>query len=207
MSSTLRRPCKRARGREHVARAASILFHPAVVMTAAALVATQGREDTSILPVVAFTLLAAAAVMAYSARQVRKGRWSHIDASLPQERSQLNRFSSWLLLALAAVLAVAGASPGLAAALGLSGLIVLAGHLLRGRLKSSLHVAFAIFATFIAWPEPTAVVVLAGVVLVVGWSRLALRRHGVADVLAGAVTGALAGLAFRGFLLAGWLSA
>src|SRR5690606_3424201 len=132
---------------QRLARGASVLFHPVPVMGLAAFVATRDGErgGAAPWPAVAITLLAAVAVLACSALQVRVGRWSHIDASLPHERAQLNRFASWLLLILAAVLAIAGAAPAVVAALGLSGLIVLSGHLLRGRLKSSLHVAFSIF--------------------------------------------------------------
>ena len=190
---------------QRFARAASLLAHPVLVMIIAAAVAGRDEEGHgATAATLAFTLGAALVVMGYSALQVRTGRWSHIDASLPRERSQLNRFASWVLLALAAGLAVVGASPGVVAALALSGLIVLSGQLLRGRLKSSLHVAFAAFATLIAWPDAWAVGALSVAVLVVGWSRLALGRHTLADVVAGALTGVLAGAAFHWFLRAGW---
>src|SRR5690606_32754183 len=120
-----------------------------------------------------------------------------IDASERHERAQLNRFASWLLLGIAAILAVLGSHRGIVAAIGLSGLIVLAGHLLRGWLRASLHVAFAMFAACIAWPHAAAFATLVVATGVVAWSRLVLRRHALGEVGAGAGWGAVCGRAFR----------
>lgn len=185
--------------RERVARLASILIHPVVVMMVAAAVATNAGDPAPgrVWQALGLTLAAAAVVMIYSALQTRSGRWSHIDASQPHERSQLNRFASWVLLGLAAMLAVAGSDRGVVAAIGLSGVIVLVGHVLRGRLKISLHVAFAMFAACIVWPQAVAFAGLLAAAVVVAWSRLILRRHGMSEVLVGAVTGLACGVAFQ----------
>jgi membrane-associated phospholipid phosphatase len=185
--------------RQRLARLVSIVAHPAVVMAIAAAVAGGAGDDASGLrwQSLGFTLAAVAAVMLYSVWQARSGRWAHIDASQRHERSQLNRFASWLLLGLAALLALAGTQPGIVAAIGLAGLVILAGHLLRGRLKSSLHVAFAVFAAGLVWPHPLACAGLLLAAAVVGWSRVALGRHALSEVLVGAVLGALAGAAFQ----------
>ena len=182
-----------------IARLASILIHPAAVMAFAAAVAAGAADHASgmLWQSLGFTLAAIAVVMLYSARQARSGRWTHIDASQRHERSQLNRFASWLLLGLAAVLAIAGAHRGIIVAIGLAGLIVLAGHLLRGRLKSSLHVAFAVFAACLVWPHPMACAGLLLAAAVVGWSRVVLGRHAISEVGVGAVLGALGGLSFQ----------
>ena len=184
---------------DRAARFASILIHPVVVMTVAATVAGGASNDASGVAWQALgaTVVAAVLVMLYSARQARSGRWSHIDASQRHERSQLNRFASWMLLAFAAVLAAVGTHRGIVAAIGLSGLIVFAGHLLRGRLKSSLHVAFAAFATGIVWPHPVAFVGLLLATLVVAWSRFALRRHEVRELIVGAAIGLVCGVVFQ----------
>ena len=185
--------------REWVARWASILIHPVVVMMVAAAVATGAGDPAPgrVWQALGLTLAAAAVVMIYSVLQTRSGRWSHIDASQPHERSQLNRFASWVLLGLAAILAVAGADRGVVAAIGLSGVIVLVGHVLRGQLKISLHVAFAMFAACIVWPQAVAFAGLLAAAVVVAWSRLTLRRHGISEVLVGAATGLACGVAFQ----------
>ena len=184
---------------QRIARLASILIHPAVVMVLAAAVAARGAGGApgTLWQALGLTLVAVAAVMLYSAWQTRSGRWLHIDASQRHERSQLNRFAAWLLLGLAAVLAMTGVDRGIAGALGLSGLIVLVGHLLRGHLKSSLHVAFAVFAACLVWPHATASAGLLVAAVVVAWSRVVLCRHGVAEVVVGAALGAACGVLFQ----------
>ena len=190
--------------KERAARFVSTALHPVVVMAIAAVVAAGATDRAAgvLWQALGFTVVAAVAVMVYSALQTRSGRWSHIDASQPHERSQLNRFASWLLLGLAAVLAFAGVHRGVVVAIGLSGLIVLAGHLLRGRLKSSLHVAFAAFATCMVWPDPVACAGLLLATLLVAWSRLALRRHGVSEVVVGGAIGLAGGVVFQVAVLA-----
>ena len=197
MSQPLRPPATLTTQR--LAGAASIIFHPAVVMVGAAVVATGAAEGGARLrwQALGLTLAAAVVVMGYSAWQTRSGRWTHIDASERHERAQLNRFASWLLLGIAAILAVLGSHRGIVAAIGLSGLIVLAGHLLRGWLKASLHVAFAMFAACIAWPHAAAFATLLVATVVVAWSRLVLRRHAPREVVAGAALGAVCGLVFQ----------
>jgi membrane-associated phospholipid phosphatase len=185
--------------REWVARWASILIHPVMVMLVAAAIATGVGDPPPgrVWQALGLTLAAAAVVMIYGVRQIRSGRWTHIDASQPHERSQFNRFASWVLLGLAAICAVAGADRGVVVVIALSGVIVLVGHVLRGQLKLSLHVAFAMFAACIAWPQAVAFAGLLAATVVVAWSRLVLRRHGVSDVLAGAATGLACGVVFQ----------
>jgi hypothetical protein len=97
----------------------------------------------------------------------------------------------------AGVLWLMRAHVGFPVVVGLSSLIVLAGQLLRGVAKLSLHVAFAIFAAFLVWPNHAAVAAIAAAAAAVAWSRLALCRHVAADIILGAVAGAAAGLAFH----------
>lgn len=186
-------------GTQQVARAASILFHPAVVMVVATGVAadTVDRAPDLLWQALGFAAGVAAVMMLYSAWQARSGRWSHIDASRPSERSQLNRFASSLLLGLAGLLALVDAHRDLVIGIGLSGLIVLASYLLRRWLKSSLHAAFAAFAMCIVWPQALAFGGLLLVTLVVAWSRLALRRHDLWEVLGGRVIGLMFGVVFQ----------
>ena len=103
---------------QRLARLASIVFHPAVVMVGAAVVATGAAEGGARLrwQALGLTLAAAVVVMGYSAWQTRSGRWTHIDASERHERAQPNRFASWLLLGIAAILAVLGSHRGIVAA-------------------------------------------------------------------------------------------
>jgi hypothetical protein len=180
----------------------SIAFHPGVLMPVAAFIASPG----SIGPVaLAASLACAGVILGYSFHKARRGDWTHIDASVPAEREQLNSRVGIGLLAAAGLFWVAGLNVGFPLVVGLSGLIVLVGHLLRGAGKLSLHVAFAVFAALLVWPNHIAVATLALAAVGVAWSRLTLRRHVPVDIVLGALAGAATGLAFH-FSVA-WLAA
>jgi hypothetical protein len=116
---------------------------------------------------------------------------------VPAERAQLNARVGVGLLAAAGALWLAGLHIGFSLVVGLSGLIVAVGHLLRGVTKLSLHVAFAVLAAFLVWPNHIATATLAVAAAGVAWSRLALQRHVAPDIVLGALAGAAAGLAFH----------
>lgn len=175
-----------------LARAISILGHPLAVLPPAVLLALAARDPGMPLAAVAlgfagFGLL----VLGWSWRQVRRGRWAHVDASDREERGSLNRF---LLIAIALGALVAWRrmpTPDLALALALAaGLIALA--LLVSRwCKLSLHLAFAGYAAGLLWPYGGwAVCAGLGFAAAIAWSRLRLSRHVPIDLIVGAVAGA-----------------
>jgi hypothetical protein len=181
------------------ARLLSIVGHPGLLMPVAVpLAAVQRGAPAQDLWLGAAAALAVALVVAlYSLRQVRAGRWSHVDASAPAERLHLNLFLVGLLLAAAFGLWLTTRSQVLAAGLGTSGAIVLAALALRRHMKLSVHCAFAAYAAALTWPVWPALAGLAVLSLAVGWSRWQLRRHTRREVVAGLGIGALAGLAFN----------
>lgn len=184
-----------------LARTLSIVGHPMLVLPVAVLVLLRtggnGGGGGDILWLGLGFGLFAAMVMGYSWRQVRRGRWGHVDASAKHERGSLNRF---LLIALAAAaLPATVLVPQNDLALGLSlsaGLIAIA--ILTARwCKLSLHMAFAVFAAALlsrlGWEYGVAGAIF---VAAIAWSRLALRRHTLGDLLAGMAAGGLAGMMF-----------
>ncbi len=181
------------------ARLLSIVGHPAVVMPLAVPLAAQRRDApwSMLLVALGLALGIAAIVGLYSWRQVRAGRWSHVDASVPRERRDLNVFVVSLLGLLAAALWLARQPAALVVGLGVAAGIVLVALALQRRLKISLHGAFGTFAAALAWPADWAVTALGTLALAVGWSRLRLGRHDTAEVIVGLCLGCLAGLAFH----------
>lgn len=181
-----------------LARLLSLIGHPALLMPVAVVLAVQQRQAPPAVLRLALglTLAVAAAVIAYSLWQVRRGRWRHVDASVPAERRELNGFVAGVLLAAAAV-AAAGSQRSVALGLAAGAALVLLALLLRRRIKLSLHAAFGALAVTLAWPHAPAMAVLALLVAGVSWSRLALARHSTIDVAAGLLAGAAAGLGFH----------
>ena len=181
-----------------LARTVSILGHPLLVLPLAVLALSwsrTGRGGDTLAIAVGFGTFAAA-VMAYSWWQVRRGRWTHVDASARHERSSLNRFLL-VALAVAAALAWSAAMRELALGLGLSAALVATAILASPRCKLSLHLGFAVYAGMllghIDWRLSAGAFVFA---TLLAWSRLALQRHVPRDLVAGALAGLVAGSAF-----------
>ena len=183
--------------RTGLARAVSIAGHPVVVLPGAIWAGVSGAAPPNVVrQAVLSAALVGAAVMAYSAVQVRRGRWSHVDASVREERQQLNLFLAVLLVLVSTVLWVMGLPWGVVAGVGSAALLVAAAHATRRWLKISLHVAFATFASAFLWPRVGGVLVLLAVTAAVAWSRLVLKRHTRAEVAAGALLGLSVGALF-----------
>lgn len=182
-----------------VARALSIIGHPALLMPLAIAVAATATEAPPQLLRVAFgsAVAVAAVVGLFSLWQVRAGRWLHVDASRPSERRQLTRLLAVLLGAIAVALWASGQAPAVTAGPLLVALPVVAAHALRRSLKVSLHAAYAVLAAALLWPQLLGTALVGLLALGVAWSRLELRRHTRAEVLAGLLLGAASGAALQ----------
>ena len=181
-----------------VARAISIVGHPVVLVIIAALVTASARGATiAQLRLVGGVLaMIGIVVLAYSGWQVRSGRWSHVDASVPKERTSLNVFLAILLLLSATLLWFLAGRSNMAIALAFSGAIILTALLSARWVKVSLHAAFA---TALLWPNWIAVAAGVAVTAAVAWSRLELGRHVAADIAAGLLLGMVAGVGYHSF--------
>jgi len=181
------------------ARVFSILGHPALMMPAAVVGSAAGSQAPPqlLLGATAVSVLVAVSVGLYSVVQVRAGRWTHVDASVPRERRQLTVFLVCVLFGLAGVSWWVGQARPLVVGLATAGCLVVFAHVLRASLKLSLHAAFAVFATSLLWPNPWAVSLGLALTAAVAWSRLVLGRHTPAEVLVGLLAGTAAGVGFR----------
>lgn len=181
---------------KQLARWVSILAHPFVMVALlVAVPATQQSTGDAVQSLLLVGLAVVVPIAVLMFRQVRRGRWSNVDASKPSERPVL------FTVALA----------GLVAALGwlllndpqsflVRGMLVVAGFLLLAALltrwvKLSLHVAFAaLAATSLCLLGSTLCYALLAVVPLVFWSRIVLGRHRVHELLVGLVLGVLTGI-------------
>jgi len=175
------------------AHALSLIGHPAVLTPLALFAAAEGRASSDV-PALA-TLAVALIVVAFSAVQVARGRWVDSDASQISERVQLNVFLTAILGGAAIAAWAAKAPTQLVAGIAMATAIVVVALLLRKALKLSLHVAFATFAASFFWPDWPIVAVLLVLAVAIAWSRLTLNRHTQAGIIAGALSGVLAGSA------------
>jgi hypothetical protein len=182
---------------KQVARWVSILAHPFVmVVLLTAVPAVRQSPGTAVQSVLIVVIGVVIPLVVLMFRQVRRGRWSNVDASKPSERPVL------FIAALA----------GMVAALGwlflndprsflVRGILITAGFLLLAALltrwvKLSLHVAFtALTATSLSLLGSPVGYGLIALVPVVFWSRMALARHRAHELLVGLVLGVLTGVA------------
>ena len=177
-----------------LARAVSIVGHPIIVLPGSALVvsARDGLPVQSFAIVLIMTTIGLALIF-WARRKVRRGAWEHVDASRPAERRQWNG-AVLTVLVLAAALCFT-VDPYAAVVIGAAALIILTAMLLSARLKLSQHMAFVALATVIvAFRDPALAAALVVFAFLIAWSRLALDRHTFLEVIAGAITGVLAGV-------------
>jgi len=182
--------------RKVLARALSIAGHPAIILPAAIVVQAIAIDATaqSTWGVIAASLAIAGSIVLYSLIQVRKGNWTHVDASIKSERVQLNLILAIILFVSGFGSALLGQPPVFTLGLFVVATMVALTLLLNRRLKVSLHTSFAMFASFLFWPSVAFVLGVMLLALAVGWSRLVLRRHTLSEVLVGALIGSIAGI-------------
>jgi hypothetical protein len=182
---------------KQLARWVSILAHPFVMVgllvAVPALHQSSGNVVQSVLLVIIAVVVPIAVVMF---RQVRRGRWSNVDASKPSERPVLFVVSlAGLVAALVWLLLNDPQSFLVRGMLTVAAFLLLAALLTRW-VKLSLHVAFAaLTATTLSLLGSAVGYALIAVVPAVFWSRLALARHCVHELLVGLVLGVITGIA------------
>ena len=180
-----------------VARWVSIAGHPFVVapLLAAAVevrrgpgAAARGAALVALLFVLPLALL--------TARQVRRGAWSTVDASHPRERPVLFVVGGVGLAALIGALGWARPGSPLVGGAAIALALVAVSAAVTPWVKLSLHMATAALAVavLLARGSPLGWVLAAGLP-VLAWSRVALGRHRWAEVAVGLLAGAGAGLA------------
>ena len=181
-----------------IARGVSILGHPMLVMPLVAWLAARANrgDGPSTLALLMGIVGIGLIVFAFSAMQVRAGRWQHVDASAESERRGLNIFLLGLFIVSAALAGWNFGHSPITVALLLAAAIILLALLVAPWCKLSLHVAFGCFAIFV----PGSLLIGAGLAIlvsVVAWSRLVLGRHNLTDILVGMLAGIAAGVVFH----------
>jgi hypothetical protein len=181
---------------KQLARWISILAHPFAMI--ALLVAVPGMHQSSGNAVQSVLLVAIAIVIPIAMlmfRQVRRGRWSNVDASNPSERPVLFVVALAGLVAALVWLRLNDPHSFLVQGMLVNAAFLLLAALLTRWVKLSLHVAFtALTATTLSLLGSRVGYALIAVVPLVFWSRIALARHRVHELVVGLVLGVLTGV-------------
>lgn len=190
--------------RNFAARVLSVLGHPALLMPGAVVLAglNKSAAPNVLIAAAAVSVIVSVIVVGYSWRQVRSGNWSHFDASVLGERSQLNVFLAFIFFSAAALMLWVGMPPAVITGLVVAGVLVVFAQLMRRWFKVSLHVSFAVFAASLLWPSVFGTTLILCVAIGVTWSRLELQRHTPQEVALGLFAGATGGIFFNNIIAA-----
>ena len=181
-----------------VARWVSILAHPFVMVAIMVVASTaHARGGSNVMESLgAVALFAILPVAGLTAWQVRRGAWSTVDASRPQERpilyavgiSGIGVLIAYLLLTQPDSIMLRGCVTALA--------LLLVCAIVTPWIKVSLHMAAAAMtATALILTDSTVGWLVAAVLPMLAWSRLALNRHQPPELALGLAFGAAAGAA------------
>lgn len=128
----------------------------------------------------------------------RRGYYSDFDVSNRRERHSMYLVLVALMAAAALGLWWTGQPAGVVYGLVFSTVLLIVCGIVNFFLKASLHAALAFYLAAVALGvhPPTGALMLA-FAFPVGWSRIALRRHSTAEVIAGSLLGCAFGFSFR----------
>lgn len=175
-----------------VARLLSIAGHPfvfALLVMAAVGVRFLRREQT-VTALTVLVLLVIVPFTLYIVREVRAQRWTNFDVSVREHRPRMYAVALLLIAAAAGLLHLLGAPWGI-----VRGMLFAAGLMcltlaLNVLLKVSLHAAISAYAAVILWRvEPAVGAIALAACLAIGWSRVVLKRHTLAEVVVGTMCG------------------
>jgi len=179
------------------ARWVSIVGHPFVTtLLLAWSVESHRGSNVAARTVVMVAVLFVLPVALLTARQVRHGAWTTVDASRPHERVLLYSVGGAGLVALLAYFV--RANPGTPLVTGTAGVLIMLCicAAMTPWIKVSLHMAAAALTATILLQQGTAAGwLLAAALPVLGWSRFALGRHRWREIALGVVVGAVTGAA------------
>lgn len=177
------------------ARWISIVAHPFSIFVVLLLLPLLLRGQWAALRVAVVVALAGMLPLGvFMWRRYRAGRWSTVDASDRRDRPVAFAALYVVLLPVLAYFQWVEHSPTLVRGGLIVGAMVAVAAAAHRWIKGSGHMAFATFgAVVLVYVVPVSAAVFALLLPALAWSRVHLRRHTRAEVLAGALLGLLAG--------------
>ncbi|MEO7992239.1 MAG: phosphatase PAP2 family protein [Chryseolinea sp.] len=125
----------------------------------------------------------------------KDGTYTNFDISEKSQRQSWYFFALALLAIVTIVLFVTNQSRVLCLSMLFAFILLLTSQLMNYYIKSSLHVSLNVFLAFSILPMSLVTgIVLFVFVILISWSRLALKRHTLKEILAGAFIGFAVGI-------------
>jgi hypothetical protein len=178
------------------ARWVSILLHPFVVFIGLTMLSARALAPQALGPSLIGVALAVIVTGAFVAQRRHGGHWGTVDASHRSERPVL--YAVLLMVLAICWWWMRERAPALAPGIVAVAAMLVVAALCNRWIKLSLHMASLTFAAVslsaLSWPW--ALVATASLPLL-GWARVRMARHTMAEVIGGTVLGAVAALALQ----------
>jgi membrane-associated phospholipid phosphatase len=136
-------------------------------------------------------------------RNTQNGVYSNFDVSNQAERKSWYFFALALMFVLVLILFFTGQPFALQVSFLLAALLLLTSQVVNYIVKSSLHVSFNVFLSFLLLSISFAIACgFFLFILLIAWSRIELKRHTMKETIVGAVLGLIFGLLLYNTLIA-----
>jgi len=121
---------------------------------------------------------------------VKNGNYTNFDVSNKKQRQSWYVFAILVLFIITIALFITDQPQTLSLSVLFSLILLITSKLMNYYIKSSLHVSFNIFLSFLIMPMS----LLAGILflvftILIAWARLSLKRHTVKEIIAGSTIG------------------
>lgn len=125
----------------------------------------------------------------------KSGAYSNFDVSNKSQRQSWYVFAILVLLIVVIVLFLTGQARQLKFSVLFSLILLVVSKIVNYGIKSSLHVSFNVFLSFLILPMslPAGIFFL-GFTVLVAWARLVQKRHTMKEIIAGAMIGLVIGI-------------
>jgi len=181
----------------------SVIGHPLLTLSIFSIVAFFTYEESKqalfhSLMIVAGIVLPLAVKMYLNAK---KGRYTNFDVSDQLQRQSWYVYAILVLLIVTILLFITDQPRTLRLSVLFSLILMAASQAMNYFIKSSLHVSFNIFLSFLIMTMnvPAGILVLIFTILII-WSRVTLKRHTIKEIITGAVLGLIVGISSLYFM-------
>lgn len=190
---------------QKVAKVISILGHPFLTIPIYTLAITFSVCEIKDALFISFIIVGCffVPVILWNFINTKRGKYTNFDVSDQKERGSMYVFVIPILTAVLFIFYLSHQSSSLILTILFALILTVVSYLINFKIKCSGHISLTIFLSFIVLPKNlTAAFILLICALIIGWSRIALKRHTFIEVLAGMIIGLIIGLSmlyFQGY--------
>jgi hypothetical protein len=182
--------------KEKLANYISLIGHPFVTIPVFVIIALFNHEDflkaTWISALIIGGIFIPLTIKLYQGK--KDGTYTNFDVSNQKQRQSVYVYAITLLGVVTLILFVTDQSRTLRVNMLFSFLLLLSSQVSNYFIKSSLHISFNLFLSFLLIPMLSEIAIIFFVcVFFIGWARIVLQRHTLKEVLAGGALGLIYG--------------